>query len=281
MLIRERLHRPHLVGGCRARGSEFAVGRRACGARPPPAREHVREAFDDGLIESRNGLAQRVALRRAVRVELHEADGEQLHELARVVFVGADISRRVRFLIAEHREVHAHHRVQRHVLHQGAEVAECVARQRVVVVGEPERILCERDLRHHHDLRQRPGDALAQLVVAVHDVLEPDVDPLLVQLANLETGRNRIRQRGPHVRQLQRRLRDELLVDPACVFRRVIERTEALRRGLRRAERRLVQEPVRLRIDRRRRCYRGRPVRGRRLDPGPSRRIPAGGKSWL
>ena len=58
----------------------------------------------------------------------HEPDREQLHQLARVVLVGTDVARGVGLLVAEHRQVHAHRRMQRHVLHQLAEVAEGVAR---------------------------------------------------------------------------------------------------------------------------------------------------------
>jgi len=57
--------------------------------------------------------------------------------------------------------------MQRHVFQQGAEIAEGVARQRVVVIRQRPRLEQQRGVLvgDHHDFRQRKSHALAQLVV--------------------------------------------------------------------------------------------------------------------
>ncbi len=94
------------------------------------------EALDDRLIVGGNRLALRVLAWRAVGIQFDQPDGEELHQLARVVFIRADVARGIGFLVAEHREIHTHRRVQRHVLHQLPEIPESVAGEQVVVVGE-------------------------------------------------------------------------------------------------------------------------------------------------
>ena len=69
----------------------------------------------------------------AVVVELVEADGEELHHFARIVFVG--IGGGVAFVVAEHGEELTHHRAQSHILQQRAEVAEGIVAEHVVVTG--------------------------------------------------------------------------------------------------------------------------------------------------
>ena len=123
----------------------------------------------------------RVDLRRAVVAQLDEADREELHDLARVVLVGEDLDAvpllvvRVR-LVAPVREVAPHQRVVRHLAQHVAERAERVADENVVVV-RPDLLLVPPRLgallAEHEDLRERPRDALPQLVVR----LERDVRP--------------------------------------------------------------------------------------------------------
>ena len=242
VLLGEQLHRQDLVRHGPAGVAEAAVAGRTEGARPVPSREHVREPFDDRLVVRRDRLVVGVQLRRAVRVELDQADREELHELARVVLVGADIELRVRLPVPQHREIDAHHRVQRDLLDQLAEIAEGVARERVVVVREADRIpVGERDLRGDQDLRQRPCHALAQLVAAPHRVLEPDVPALKIELGVVETRRGRDRPCRLHVGELRGRRQLHLLVDPARVRGcRVAERDQTFRLGFGRAERGLV-----------------------------------------
>ena len=98
----------------------------------------MREALDVGLLERRNRLAAGVVQRLSLVVELEQPDREQLHELARIVLVGPDVACGVGLAVAEHRQVDAHGRVQRHVLQQLAEVAEGIRRERVVVARRRE-----------------------------------------------------------------------------------------------------------------------------------------------
>jgi hypothetical protein len=115
----------------------------------------------------------RVELLRAVGVELPEADGEELHQLARVVLVRAD--RAARLHAVGEVEVHPHRSAQGHVAHQRAVVAEGVAREDLQVrddhVGV--RVLVERDDPH---LAERIDDALAQLILSRARVVEERVD---------------------------------------------------------------------------------------------------------
>ncbi|MEZ5458351.1 MAG: hypothetical protein R3E65_03145 [Steroidobacteraceae bacterium] len=220
------------------------IGRRAC---PLPAREHARETLDDGLVIGRNRLAGRIEARRAVGVELDEPDREQLHQLARVVLVGAQVRARHGALVAEHRQVHTHRRMQRDVLEQHPEIAEGVAREHVVEVGGRETEVLQRpNLRDHHDLRQREGDALAQLVLAHEGVLEPLLEPRRVQLVEVEIGTGRQSDIGRFDVGPQRRggLGD-LRIDPACIrIGNIAQTDQALRFGFSRAQRGLVQEAV-------------------------------------
>jgi hypothetical protein len=110
------------------------------------------EPFDDRLVVSRQRYALRILLHTAIGVELHEPDRHQLHELAGVVLVRTDVEGVVRLLVAEHVEIEPHRRMERHVLHQLAEIAKGVAGEGVVIVRECERITIQRDLGCHHDL---------------------------------------------------------------------------------------------------------------------------------
>ena len=100
---------------------------------PTEAGEDRGQALDVGVGVGRDGLTGRVELLRSIVIQLIEADGEELHDFARVVLVG--IGGGVAFVVAEHGEHLAHHRVEGHVLKQCAEVAEGILAQQVVVVG--------------------------------------------------------------------------------------------------------------------------------------------------
>ena len=63
--------------------------------------------------------------------------------------------------------------MQRHVLDELAEIAERIAREHVVVVRDAVRIVRELYLRDDHDLGQREGHSLTQLVRSTHGVCEP------------------------------------------------------------------------------------------------------------
>ncbi len=208
-----------------------------------PAGKDVRKSLDDRLIVGRQRFAGRVERPRPVGIQLDESDREELHELARVVFVGTDVTHRVRLLVAEHVEKPAHRRVQRHVLEQLAVVAKGAASEQVVVIRSRERHVHERTvLGDDQDLREREGDALTQLVGRPH--CEPVKRVLPLSLQHPGTLDHRVP--GLHGGQLQRRPERQLFVDPALVgIARVTQRDQPIDLGSRRPERGLAQEAER------------------------------------
>src|SRR5262245_43613601 len=94
----------------------------------------MRKALDDRLIVSRNSYTLGVPLLGAIQIELDEPNGEQLHQLARIVLVWPDIERVVWLTVTAHVEVLAHHRMERDLLQQLTEIAEGAAREQIVVV---------------------------------------------------------------------------------------------------------------------------------------------------
>ena len=162
--LRIRLHRPQDAIGIRGAA---AVETRVRGVlrRPAPAGEHARQAGDVGVGVGLDRLAVD-ELRRAVEVDLGEADREELHHLAREVLVGHAAGHRIGLLVAQVREVDAHHRAGRDRLEQRAVVAERVLAEQVHVIGQPVGGRGDRAAlgRNDDDLRQRELHALAQLV---------------------------------------------------------------------------------------------------------------------
>ena len=190
---------------------------------PVPAGEHVGEGGDGVLAVGGDGLAA-AELRRAVGVEHHQADAEELVDLARVVLVGMDVLRGVRAPVAHHVEVHAHGRAQRDVLQQRAVVAEGAIDQDVVVIGQAQRELaqCGVLVRHHQDLAQGEGHALAQLVAVDDHVVgrigaaqgaeEPGLGARVLAELLAQGVADPV-----HVVHVQGRCRGELLVQPGLV----------------------------------------------------------------
>ena len=138
-----------------ARTEEALVGQPS--AIPAPAGEDARQADHVVVAVGGNGPALGILLRRTVQVQLLQPDGEELHHFAGVVLVRRlrELAGRVEALlvVADVRQVDAHHRVQRHVLQQLAEVAEGVAGQHVVVAGDPFREVADIAVgRYHKDL---------------------------------------------------------------------------------------------------------------------------------
>ena len=156
------------VGGAVACADEALMGQLS--AVPAQAGEDAGQADHVVIAVGGNGIAPSILLRRAIQVQLLKPDGEELHHFAGVVLVGrlGDLAGRVKtFLaVADVRQVHAHHGVQGDVLQQLAEVAKGAADQRVVVADQPLGVFADHSGgRHHEDLRQREGHALAQLVL--------------------------------------------------------------------------------------------------------------------
>ena len=136
MVVSETLHGQQIFAVSRA-DIDAAVGPGVVGVVagnvPTEAGEDRGQPHHVGVGIGGDGIAAALQLLRAVVVELPEADGEQLHDLAGVVLVG--IGGGVAFVVAEHVEELTHHRAQGHVLKELAEVAEGVLAQHVVVTG--------------------------------------------------------------------------------------------------------------------------------------------------
>ena len=246
----KELHGQHLVVArhrCQLRSRVGkSAGRIGARAAPVPAGEHARKPFDDGLVIGGDGLAAGIHLHAAIGVQSHQADGHQLHHFARVVLVRPQVGAGHCFLVAEHRQVHAHRRVQRHVFQQSSIVAQRIARQQVVEIGRGiGEVLQRADLRHHEDLRQRPGHALAQLVAALQGVVEPFLHARCVQLAEIEACGQRVRKGRFYIGQHGGGRLGQFRVYPARIGIRGIAHGDEPR-GLRLggAKGRLVQEAV-------------------------------------
>ncbi len=115
------------------------------------------------------GWPLRVHLQRPVHVHFPQPDREQLHQLARIVLVRRTVRRRL--AAVGQIEILAHRRTERHVAHQGAEVAEGVPRQQ----PHPRReLFAAAGLvgRHDDELAEREDHSLAQLIGRVGHVEE-------------------------------------------------------------------------------------------------------------
>ena len=165
---------PEIRGGCRA------------GRLKRPAGEDFRHLGDGRLIVGGDGQPGGIEFERAVGLELIEADGEELHDLARVVLVGR--GEQVALVIvgglraAQRAEVDAHDRAERDVFEQGAEIAEGAVHKQVVVVRHALRVVEERAVNVGDDkeLAQGEGDALTELIGRSRGDLPPRSLAILV-----------------------------------------------------------------------------------------------------
>ena len=116
-----------------------------------------------------------------------QADREELHDLAGIVFIRMPACRIVALLIGAHVEVETHGRREGHGLEDATEGAaaretrrgQAVVDELIVVVGENASVVVQRTgvviPRHHHDLAHRKGEALAELVGAGNGLLPPSI----------------------------------------------------------------------------------------------------------
>ena len=73
--------------------------------------------------------------------------------------------RQVRLVVAQHVEIAAHRRMERHVFEQSRKLPKAFVEQHVVVIAERVGALIERPVfGDDHDLAERKGDALAELI---------------------------------------------------------------------------------------------------------------------
>ena len=157
----------------RRRGAELGEIGRGVG----PTGEDLGHLGDDILIVGGDGQAGRVELEGAVGQKEIQTDGEELHDLAGVVFVGrgerAAGGVKGGLRIPERAEVNRHHRIEGDVFQQCAEITEGAVAQNIVVVrdcfdGEVAAVVG-----NDEDFTEREGDTLAQLVRSGDGVLPP------------------------------------------------------------------------------------------------------------
>ena len=141
------------------------IARRPVGRQPItfPTRQHTRQFFDIVLAVGFNVATPVVALRRAVGVELEHANGEQLQQFTRVVFIrrtGWTFGALGAVLIVV--QVMRHVAIDRDLAQQGAVAAKSVAVQQVDPVHMPRRFALGGP--GHQKLRQRPHHPQPQLI---------------------------------------------------------------------------------------------------------------------
>ena len=136
-----------------------------------PAGEDFRQAGDHRLVVSGDRIAVSVEHRASIGIQFGQAEGEELHQLARVILVGRGPFGRIRLVIVRHVQIRAHGGTQGHGFDNVAVISEGVVAEDPPVrwkrVGG-----MNRHLRHHPDLRKDERHALPQLVLPRHGVLE-------------------------------------------------------------------------------------------------------------
>ena len=234
MLRRHEHHLVRVIGGGRIRRRQPAV--RLIRLVIIPAGEHGGKTLDDRLVVGRHQRALRVHHQRAVRPLAIQADGEQLHDFAGVVFVRVRAGDEAALAVGAHVEIQAHGGREGDVLEQVAEISKRAVQERVVVVAERAAVVLQNAvLRDDHDLVQGERDALPQLIGRGDGLLPPGV----------VHERTRIRRRGIQARigqqqgQMIRRRQGDLPVNPTGIARR-LHSSDA---GGTRAKRRLNQKP--------------------------------------
>ena len=205
---------------------------------PAPTGEHACQARDVGVAIGLDRLSVD-QFRRAIEVDLGEADREELHDLAREVLVGHAAGHWIGLLVAQVRQVNAHHRAGRDAFEQRAVVAERMLAEQVDIVRETVGGGSDRPTfgRYDDDLRQRELHSLAQLVRRGDRLLPERV--LHEDEIAAEQQRVVVRLYVGQMRNLRKR---ELLVDPAGI-------AECLHAGdvrVSRTEARLHQEACRV-----------------------------------
>ena len=124
-----------MVGRVRGSHGIDVIGDPLCliGRECPP-RKDAGESGDDCLIVSRNRLARRIFQQRPIRIQTVQADGKELQDFTRIVFI------RIRLLVVGHVQIVAHGGIQRDLVQQLSEVSERVAIQGLQVWSESARL---------------------------------------------------------------------------------------------------------------------------------------------
>ena len=202
--------------------------------RQNPAGKDAGKLLDRRLIIGGDRIAAPIQLPGAVPIQEEGPDGEQLQDLARVIFIrlrpdavpadGRRGGRASLTTVVQHVEETTHRRMQGHVREQLAIVAKRSPIEQLLIASHPAR---ERHVHpgDHQDLAQGERDPLAQLVLAIQGIEEEMaleqiirvVVPLAISGALQRRTRLRpereiriVRQRGPELL-VQERLEPDAL----------------------------------------------------------------------
>ncbi len=139
-----------------------------------PTGEHAGQLADVLRRVTVDGLAVAQA-RRAVCVQLDQADAEQLHDLAGIVLVGHSTGACVFLAVAQHVQVTAHAHAERHILQKLSVGAKGIFLQQIGVVGDAQASPFDGQTLHghHKNLGQGQRHALPNGVGTAHE-LEPN-----------------------------------------------------------------------------------------------------------
>ena len=233
-VVEQALAAGEVAGGDLAHrfGPDHGAGKRGpigAGVVVAPAGEDVGVADDGLLVVDGNWQALRVEDERAVGMEAVEAEGEELEDLAGVVFVRDAAGGEVRLVVAQHVEIAAHRGMEGDRFDQVAGVAEGVLEEGVVVVGQGLGAIVERAVfGDDHDLAESEGDALAELVVGDDRMLPPRVEGQVPVVGVVRIGDVAV---GLDVRQVEGGGLGDLRVDPGVEGRQGLEGGDVGRAG--------------------------------------------------
>ena len=140
----------------------MCLGRRRWNRRIGPAGKHPRHRLHRILIVRGDWISAAVILYRTVLIELVHAQGEELHQFARVVLIRVRTECRVRLIVVHHVQIAPHGRAQRDVAHDRAVVRERILQKQPHIWRHA--LHRDRISGCHPDLAQRQSHALAQLI---------------------------------------------------------------------------------------------------------------------
>ena len=160
---------------------------------PVKTRGHLADVI---IIVGRNELAVLEA-RGAVQVELMKADGEELHDFARVILIwmpasGIVLASALRLFVAAIVEVYPHTRMIGDGLEKFPKITQTVGQKDVVVIAESVRAIRESvsaSVGDHQKLAPRVSDTLSELISGGDCLLPPHEYTAMIPISGSENSR--------------------------------------------------------------------------------------------
>ena len=180
--------------------------RRICGLRVGPTRKDRGRSEDRLLVVGRNRQPDGAEGQASIKIEMIEADREQLHDLTGVVFVRQPRTGSVCLIVLEHVEISPHRGIEGDVLEELAKIPKGAIDQDIIVGRERSRLVTQISggIRNHQDFTQSEGNPLSQLVGSRNRVGPPGI-------VRLSDGW-RVDSRRIHEREMRRGRRRKLVV---------------------------------------------------------------------